>query len=87
MTAPSPLCWDVAGEDTRDLIVKMNVHRLIGSRSALPALEACDQVSSIVARALTEALAAAGIRADAASSARRHFARLLGNAATGTADA
>jgi len=86
-TSPSPLCWDIADEDTRDLIVKMNMHRLIGSRSALPALEACDQVSSIVARALAEALAGAGIRADAASPVRRHFARLLGNASTGTADA
>ncbi len=74
----SPACWDVMDEDTRDLVVKMAAHRLLaGLMAGRPALEACDQASAVLADSFCAALAAAGIRGDAASSAQRHFTRLL----------
>ena len=76
MTA-APACWDVMDGGTRDLVVKMNVHRLLGDVASLPPMEAAERVSTVIADSLCVALHSAGLKGDAASSVRRHFNRLL----------
>ena len=72
--------WDLADEATRDLIVKTQVHRLLGWLSVLPATEAADKGSDIITAALASALSEAG--GSGHSEVRRLFSVRVAEAAT-----